>query len=765
MNQTAMGPSRGRHHLFSISVIRTFTALVLACLGPALFADGPVLLRKNQSVYTVGPHCEYFIDHGRKLGIEQISDRTSGPAFAPNLSENLNFGYTQAAIWVRFQVDDIEPSGQWFLQVDYLDDVRVWYLDENGIGKELRLGRKFPSQDTLRRYNFYYLKLPPRNGKTIVYLRATNEDMIGLHLAVVSMQAMLNMATEEIIYGIYFGLIGVMVLYNLFIFLILRDSSYVYYVVYIINILIVTLLYQGVLLNLFPPGSFFTPYMLETVILSLSLAFYIQFVRKFLLARETLPWLDKIMFVLMITALAHILTVFFVPYEIRTFTLAVAATATVVLTVILVVACLRRRYSPVNFFIFAFAAMAGGVTAFLLRAFGVLPNILVLDFSLQIGSGLEAVLLALGLAYRIYILRKEKAFAVQWGQSNLEKAERMESDYRMLFETAPLGIALFTLDGKYLAVNRSYCRMYERDSGELLGKYFFTLVYPESRHNAERQYWDTLVAGPRAGIATFERTNITRTGRRIIVRYFLNFTATPAGEPEGVLCCVEDISDLRTALNGLRTSVREKELLLKEVHHRVKNNLQIIISLFRLKSREIDDPICQEVLEATAGRIRAIANVHNRIYLSKDVSQVDSETFIPASVKQALSVTHLAEGQLSIAYYVDQAKFSVDIALPLSLIINELITNSVVHGFDGHEPLTIEVRFRSLTDGGGAAGLLLEIEDSGKGFPEDFPNEHFESFGLNLVETLTMQLGGTMTLVNRPHACVSIAFNGRDQPA
>jgi PAS domain S-box-containing protein len=758
----ARAARRGAIRLFAPPLLCLLFLLRPAVTGAA---EDILLLETDRDSYPLDPHCEYFIDQGRQWDIERVASAINGAVFSTNTLPYFNFGYTPAAVWIRFRVDNESPEQEWAVKTDIVDDVLVWMMSEKGGRQEFRLGKNAPPQNVPRRYGYYYLKLPPVRGKTTVYLRFANEDMIGLHLAVVTLQSIFQVTWEDLNLGFYFGLVAVMALYNLFVFLMLRDASYVYYTFHILTILVVMAIYQGIILDIIPSGSAFTSNMLETVALSLALALYIQFVRKYLLSSQVLPRLDKVLFSLSLVAVAHIPTAFFAPYQARTLSLAVIFLAALALTVVLTVACLKRKYSPVNFFISACAVMVGGVIVFLLRTVGALPNNYFTDYSLQLGSSGEAVLLAFGLAFRINVLQKEKASAVEWGRSNLAKAERMASDYRRLFETAPLGIALFTLDGQYLAVNRSYCLMYERESEELLGKYFFTIVYPETRDNAERAYWDTLVAGPHAGIATFERTNVTKSGRRITVRYFLNFTATEAGGPEGVLCCVEDITNLKKALDDLRASVREKELLLKEVHHRVKNNLQIIISLFRLKSREIGDPRFQSVLEATAGRIRAIANVHNRIYLSRDVAQVDAETFIPSSVKQALSISHLTEEQCAVVYYIEQTKLSVDIALPLSLIINELITNSITHGYNGRDALTIEVRFTSRVPRDETSGLILEIEDSGKGFPEDFPRQDFESFGLNLVETLTSQIGGTMTLTTSPRTRIAIAFGGRGQTA
>jgi PAS domain S-box-containing protein len=306
--------------------------------------------------------------------------------------------------------------------------------------------------------------------------------------------------------------------------------------------------------------------------------------------------------------------------------------------------------------------------------------------------------------------------------------------------------------------------MYERTREELAGKCFFDVVYQEERRSVEKTFWDNLLAVPGYGISTFERTNVTNSGKRINVRYFINFTRTSEGKITGVLCCVDDITGLKRALDELKNSLREKELLLKEVHHRVKNNLQIIISLFRLKSREIHDPHLEAIFDSTAGRIRAIANLHNRIYLSRDVAHVDSETFIESSVKQALSAFHFSDDQFNSVYDLQPVQLPVDIALPLSLIINELVSNSVIHGSTGKELLTLTITFKrvSTPSKDDNAAYILCVSNTGKGFPDQFNLDDIQSFGLTLVTTLVSQLGGTVVLNKHPYTEFIITFTCKE---
>ena len=742
----------------------TLVFCLLAFIPSGIGAQEAIVLKDDVLFYEAEGKAEYLVDDGKRLTFTEISSSGFSRGFTTWRGKTVNIGYRPVALWVRFSCHNTASNRTWLLKTDALDDVRVYFPRGNGTYRELSLGRKKPAPQVLRRFGIYYIELPRDAFDRPIYIRYEHDDTMLVRLEIQDIWTLLSNNYEGLANGFFIGLIVVLILYNLLLFIFLRDSSYIYYSVFVLAMFVVTLIFTGIILNFIPPDTWFSVDKLETVALSLALTFHILFMRKYLMSSVTGSLIDRILLWLAAVCAAHILSIFFVPYLIRTLSLFIAFVVTVVFNVILVVDCIRRRYTPVRFFISAWLVLVASVIVFSLRMTGVLDASFVTEYATQIGASGEALLLAFGLAFRIHVLRQEKARADEWGRTNLAKAERMQRDYQRLFETAPLGIMLLDMDGAYLAVNQAYGRMYGWDNASLSGKYFYTQVYREQRAGPEKLFWDTLVAGPKAGVITFERTNVTASGKPIIVRYFINFIRSPDGDAEGALCCVEDITDLRRALDDLRSSVTEKELLLKEVHHRVKNNMQIIISLFRLKTREADDPSLKSLLESTASRIRAIANVHNRIYLSKDVARVDAESFIPSTVKQALSVFHLNEEQCHVVYSIDPVKLTVDIALPLSLIINELVTNAITHGFTGTDSITITVAFRTAFGPDGRPGRMLEVTDTGRGFPGGFPTSRFETFGLSLVETLTSQLDGEMKVETAPHTRITIRFADRPAP-
>lgn len=190
-------------------------------------------------------------------------------------------------------------------------------------------------------------------------------------------------------------------------------------------------------------------------------------------------------------------------------------------------------------------------------------------------------------------------------------------------------------------------------------------------------------------------------------------------------------------VQAMAQSLNEKEILLKEIHHRVKNNLQVISSLLSLQMLQIEDPAITEMFRESCDRIRSIALVHEELYRFKDLAHIDVSTYV-ATLTQRLLESHPLSG-VAIVRNVDSASLPVNSAVPLGLILNELLTNAFKHAFPDGRTGAITVRFREDPD-----RFLLRVSDDGVGMPPDFRPEFAESLGMQLVHNLTLQLRGAL---------------------
>ena len=220
------------------------------------------------------------------------------------------------------------------------------------------------------------------------------------------------------------------------------------------------------------------------------------------------------------------------------------------------------------------------------------------------------------------------------------------------------------------------------------------------------------------------------------------------GRVTGAAVLLRDVTDLRRRDRLLLS----KDAAIREVHHRVKNNLQTISSLLRLQSRRLEDPAARDALLEAEHRIRAIAAVHE-VLASKPGETVQFDEIVPTLVALARDV-NVSEWQVSFRVEGELGEISGDVATPLALVIAELLQNAVEHAFGGPPERAAEVALRFRDDG---PDLVVEIADNGSGFPEAFDIDRTRSLGLSIVRDLVVsQLGGSISVENTDGALVRL---------
>ena len=214
-----------------------------------------------------------------------------------------------------------------------------------------------------------------------------------------------------------------------------------------------------------------------------------------------------------------------------------------------------------------------------------------------------------------------------------------------------------------------------------------------------------------------------------------------------------EASQRERAEEQIRTSLREKEVLLKEINHRVKNNLQIISSLLNLQSRDIHDEQALRSFQVSQDRIRAMALVHEKLYLSEDLARIDFGEYIESLASDLRSSYGLNSQHVKLKIDVDNILLGVDTAIPCGVIVNELVANSLKHAFPEDRSGEIAISFREV-DG----HYSMIFKDDGVGLPEGLDISHPSSLGLTIVNAVTGQLGGTIDLSRNGGSEISITF-------
>ncbi len=212
--------------------------------------------------------------------------------------------------------------------------------------------------------------------------------------------------------------------------------------------------------------------------------------------------------------------------------------------------------------------------------------------------------------------------------------------------------------------------------------------------------------------------------------------------------------ELLKSENAIRLSLREKETLLKEVHHRVKNNLQVIGSLLRLQARYLSDPQARAMFEESQNRVQSISLVHEMLYRAADLSRVDFGEYLRSLTSHLSDGLKRSGGSIEITVEAAGVQMAVDAAIPCGLIVNELVTNALKHAFpNGRSGF---IRVTAILEP--ASWLKLKVQDNGIGMPESLDVRRSGSLGLELVNTLVRQLRATVELLREGGTAFEIRF-------
>ena len=264
---------------------------------------------------------------------------------------------------------------------------------------------------------------------------------------------------------------------------------------------------------------------------------------------------------------------------------------------------------------------------------------------------------------------------------------------------------------------------------------WFRQLHPDDRALWNEEFARGCAAG---GPFRAECRFLTKTGEVVWVHGEARLIPDESGQPVLLQGVAFDITETKKAAEIVKSSLREKELLLKEIHHRVKNNLQITSSLLRLQAAKIPDAAVRQLLRESQDRIRSMALVHEMLYRSEDLARVDFPQYVRALVPQ-LFRSYNPGGRIRYRVEIDELVFGVDLAVPCGLIINELVANALKHAFPGDRRGEICVRMRLEQD-----RYRLSVEDDGIGFPAGLDVSQTGTLGLQLVRTLTEQIGGRL---------------------
>lgn len=361
----------------------------------------------------------------------------------------------------------------------------------------------------------------------------------------------------------------------------------------------------------------------------------------------------------------------------------------------------------------------------------VLPRSVDLRLAGAIGAAVLALMLLL--VASSWELRRRVTRATSNLKEKVRLLESSEAKNRAFIAVLPDLFFTIGADGRFIEFNTSRPELLALPPQAFIGKHIDEIGFPaesveQLKRGMKRALEESLMTSYEY---TLEHDGVTSAYEGRIV---------PIGT-DRILLVVRDITENRTREDRLRISLLEKEILLKEIHHRVKNNMQVISSLIQLQSYSIRDETDKELLRETQARIRAMATVHELLYESQDFSSIYADRYL-GSIVEELSLGYDAG---SVTCEVQPVQVDIDTAVPLGLIANELIINAIKYAYDPGVRGPIRVMLRQE-----GAAIVFSVSDDGKGLPAGVDPDTAETMGLTLVRSLTRQLRGTVSFGGGP---------------
>lgn len=314
-----------------------------------------------------------------------------------------------------------------------------------------------------------------------------------------------------------------------------------------------------------------------------------------------------------------------------------------------------------------------------------------------------------------------------------EQLRQSEEMFRQLFLNAPIAIAFMDKRQEIKTVNKAFTEIFGFQTEEVKGLDIDQLIVPEEEKDAAREISDSIFKGK---TEQSSGKRLRKDGRLIDVLIY-GVPVTVDDKKVAIFGIYIDITDRKETEEKVKKSLIEKEVLLAEIHHRVKNNLAVIMGLLELQSYNTSSEEASEVLKASQMRINSIALVHEKLYQNEDLSEISFDVYVKQLTDVIVSSLSSKEADVSIDIDAEAVELTVSQAIPCGLIINELITNAYKHAFTGRKSGNIYI---SLTEENSLVKLL--VSDDGVGIPAKANFENPQSLGLTLIQTLSKQLNG-----------------------
>ena len=330
-----------------------------------------------------------------------------------------------------------------------------------------------------------------------------------------------------------------------------------------------------------------------------------------------------------------------------------------------------------------------------------------------------------------------------------------EKKFRSVTDSAVDGIITTDKNGAIVLINSSLKRIFGYSLDEIKGQNV-TILMPE---RYKKDFENKLQKFNSTGThdldgKTFESTGLKKNGEEF--PFEISVATWDSENGHFTTSIIRDVTDRKITEQKLQKSIKEKEMLLKEIHHRVKNNLMIISSLLNLQSGYIKDENSKLIFMESQNRARSMALIHERLYQSTDLKNIDFGEYIQTLANDLYNTYVMDQNLIKMNIETDKLNLDIDTSIPLGLILNELVTNSLKHAFSPGEKGTINITFKRQDN-----KYILEVKDNGKGLPKNMEYNTAGSLGLSLITNLSEQIDADLEYIGKSGTLFRVSFNDK----
>jgi PAS domain S-box-containing protein len=331
-----------------------------------------------------------------------------------------------------------------------------------------------------------------------------------------------------------------------------------------------------------------------------------------------------------------------------------------------------------------------------------------------------------------------------------ESFEQIQSRFQLLLDSFPGKISYIDAQKRYQLVSKHYRDWSLISPEDILGKTVEEFMSPQQYQEVEN-YVELTLSGNKV---SYEFNLIFNDGKRrhLLVDQVPHITYT--GEVLDFFVFCQDITERKQAEEQVEASLRDKEVLLQEIHHRVKNNLQIISSLLDLQSQRLQDGQILELFQESQNRIKSMALLHQELYLSGNLDRINFADYIYSLINHLIQTYCVNSFDVNVELNIEDVVLDINTAIPCGLILNELISNAFKHAFPRNTQGTIWVEVKLEND-----QIALVVRDNGAGFATAVEVDKVNSLGLELVKALTQQIQGQIEVERDRGTTFTIKFS------